>query len=153
MSASWDTIHDEPSKIVSLVLRVISRHGLAYLAKKDLIELAREASDIELEQIRAGLETQGASKREIDKFVKAVGGLNGHGLSVESSDPQPSEPPFKLNKEKLPRATCANTRMALEALGIRCSYDRFHDKLLVSGKAISPYAGELSDHTCLCCGS
>jgi hypothetical protein len=50
--------------------------------------------------------------------------------------PQPGEPeePMEwddMTKKGVPRSTTTNTRRALRALGIRCRYDRFHDKLLV----------------------
>jgi predicted P-loop ATPase len=47
------------------------------------------------------------------------------------------------------KATCANTRTAIEKLEISCGYDVFHDKLLIGGQPIGQYAGELSDHACL----
>ena len=47
------------------------------------------------------------------------------------------------------RPTCANTRKAIEKLGITCEYDEFHDKLLIGGQPIGQYAGELSDHACV----
>ena len=45
--------------------------------------------------------------------------------------------------------TVANARHAVKLMGIACSYDIFHDKLLVGGRAIGEYTGELSDHCCL----
>lgn len=64
------------------------------------------------------------------------------GLAGESS--------FEVSgKERTPKATCANARIAIGMLGIECRYDRFHDKLLVSGHVIGQYAGEFSDHACL----
>jgi Virulence-associated protein E/Bifunctional DNA primase/polymerase, N-terminal len=59
------------------------------------------------------------------------------------------QPEFDRGKDKNPKATCANARVAITALGIDCRYDIFHDKLLVGGYAIAQYAGELSDHACL----
>jgi predicted P-loop ATPase len=47
------------------------------------------------------------------------------------------------------RPTCANTRIAIGKLGIKCEYDEFHDKLLIGGTPIGQYAGELSDHACV----
>jgi predicted P-loop ATPase len=47
------------------------------------------------------------------------------------------------------RASCANTRLAVEKLGIECRYDVFHDKLLVGGHVVGQHAGELSDYACL----
>lgn len=49
------------------------------------------------------------------------------------------------NKRSVPLATCLNTRIAIEALGIECSYDAFHDRQIVGGHAIAQQAGELSD--------
>jgi predicted P-loop ATPase len=53
-----------------------------------------------------------------------------------------------LGKGGAPVASCANARRAIEALGIKCSYDVFHDRKMVSGHAIEQWAGELSDHAC-----
>lgn len=47
------------------------------------------------------------------------------------------------------KSTVANTRVAIQLLGIDCRYDAFHDKLMVGGQAIGQYAGELSDNACL----
>lgn len=47
------------------------------------------------------------------------------------------------------RPTCANTRIAIEKLGVICEYDEFHDKLLIGGQPIGQYSGELSDHACV----
>jgi predicted P-loop ATPase len=52
------------------------------------------------------------------------------------------------NKYGIPSATCTNARIAIEALGISCSYDIFHDRMLVGGHVIEQWAGELSDHGC-----
>jgi hypothetical protein len=48
----------------------------------------------------------------------------------------------------VPKASCANARVAILALKIDCWNDLFHDKLLVGGHAIDQWAGELSDHAC-----
>jgi hypothetical protein len=67
----------------------------------------------------------------------------------------PPEPPssaerFEVSgKERKPKPTVANARIAINALGIDCRYERFHDKLLVGGHPIGQYAGEFSDHACL----
>ena len=53
------------------------------------------------------------------------------------------------NKNGDPLNTVANARHAMKLLGIECSYDIFHDKLLVGGYVIGEYVGELSDHACL----
>ena len=48
-------------------------------------------------------------------------------------------------KEGDPKRTYRNAREAITALGIICSYDEFHDRMLVGGKEINQWAGELSD--------
>ena len=56
---------------------------------------------------------------------------------------------FDLNTHEVIKATCANTRIAIEALGITCQYDVFRDMFLVGGHSISMFAGEISDNACL----
>jgi hypothetical protein len=50
-----------------------------------------------------------------------------------------------VTKEGLPRRSYSNTRAAIQALGITCRYDCFHDRMLVGGHAIQQWSGELSD--------
>jgi predicted P-loop ATPase len=47
------------------------------------------------------------------------------------------------------KATCANTRNAIEKLGIACRYDQFRDRMEIGGQPIAEFAGELSDNACL----
>jgi predicted P-loop ATPase len=47
------------------------------------------------------------------------------------------------------RNTCNNGRFAIGKMEITCEYNEFHDKLVIGGKPIGQYAGELSDHACL----
>src|SRR5262249_3970135 len=47
------------------------------------------------------------------------------------------------------KATCANTRNAIEKLGIACRYDQFRDRMEIGGQTIAEFAGELSDNACL----
>ncbi len=76
-----------------------------------------------------------------------------HKQRREKSEPQAvpiGEPEFPdRSKGGGLQSTCANARVAIEALGIECRHDCFHDKLLVSGQALGRYAGELTDHVCL----
>jgi hypothetical protein len=44
-----------------------------------------------------------------------------------------------------PKRTYRNAREAIKALGVVCSYDEFHDRMLVGGEEINKWAGELSD--------
>ncbi len=50
-----------------------------------------------------------------------------------------------LTEEGDPKRTYRNARAAILALGIVCSYDEFHDRMLVAGHEINQWAGELSD--------
>lgn len=52
---------------------------------------------------------------------------------------------FELNDAGLPKATARNTRLAIEALGVSCAYDEFHDTTTVGGQVLQEYLGELSD--------
>jgi len=49
------------------------------------------------------------------------------------------------DKAGRPRSTCTNTRVALEALGVQCRHDVFHNRFEIGGKAIDRWAGEVSD--------
>jgi predicted P-loop ATPase len=44
-----------------------------------------------------------------------------------------------------PKKTYRNARLAIQSLGIECSCDRFHGRMLIAGQAINQWAGELSD--------
>jgi hypothetical protein len=55
---------------------------------------------------------------------------------------QPSWPDLTA---KGPARSYRNARVAIQALGIICSYDEFHDRMLVGGHQIGQWAGELSD--------
>src|SRR5262249_50817700 len=50
-----------------------------------------------------------------------------------------------INKEGEPKRTYRNARAAIAALGVICSYDEFHDRMLVGGHAINQWKGELTD--------
>jgi hypothetical protein len=43
------------------------------------------------------------------------------------------------------KATTANTRVALEVMRLECSYDVFHDKLIVGGLAVDQWGGPITD--------
>ena len=45
-----------------------------------------------------------------------------------------------------PRPTCTNAAVAIAGLGIGCSHDTFHDRLLVGGHFIQQWAGDLTDN-------
>ena len=48
-------------------------------------------------------------------------------------------------EEGEPKRSYRNAREAINALGIICSNDEFHDRMLVGGHPIQQWAGELSD--------
>jgi hypothetical protein len=48
----------------------------------------------------------------------------------------------------VPKASCANARIAILALRIDCRHDLFHDKKLVGGRHIEQWSGEISDDGC-----
>jgi hypothetical protein len=59
-----------------------------------------------------------------------------------------SVPPLhldSLDKNGLPNPTCASARIAIQLLGVHCSYDEFHDSLLLQSTKIGAYAGKVSD--------
>lgn len=45
-----------------------------------------------------------------------------------------------------PRSTCTNAAIAITGLGVGCSHDVFHDRLLVGGHFIQQWAGDLTDN-------
>ena len=50
-----------------------------------------------------------------------------------------------LTEKGEPKRTYRNARAAIVALGVVCSYDEFHDRMLVGGHPIQQWAGELTD--------
>jgi predicted P-loop ATPase len=50
-----------------------------------------------------------------------------------------------VNKYGVPQRTYRNARAAIEALGVICRYDVFHDRKLVGGDVLEEWAGEFSD--------
>lgn len=54
-----------------------------------------------------------------------------------------------MDEDGNPRATCANTRVAIGGLGVECRKDTFHDRLFVGGHFIRQWAGELTDEAVL----
>ncbi|MBX9773670.1 MAG: virulence-associated E family protein [Xanthobacteraceae bacterium] len=72
--------------------------------------------------------------------------LNG-AATVEPAPTVAENPEFPdTDKHGNPKATFANARVAIGALGIVCRYDAFHDRLFVGGRMIDQWAGELSDY-------
>ncbi len=57
-------------------------------------------------------------------------------IEAPASEPDEEANWEAVDKNGIPRPTCANARRAIRALGIECRYDVFHDKLLVASEAI-----------------
>ena len=64
---------------------------------------------------------------------------------VDGSSPNMVQPSWPDLTAKGPARSYRNARVAIQALGIICSYDEFHDRMLVGGHQIGQWAGELSD--------
>jgi hypothetical protein len=62
-------------------------------------------------------------------------------------DDEPEWPDIAVDKDGIARLkrTYRNARVAIQKLGVICSYDEFHDRMLVGGNEINQWAGELSD--------
>lgn len=42
-------------------------------------------------------------------------------------------------------ATCTNALIAIQGIGLCCTYDTFHEKMMVGGQQLGEWAGEMSD--------
>src|SRR5262245_5834505 len=62
----------------------------------------------------------------------------------EEIEPVPPDWP-DVNNKGLPLRIYRNAREAITALGVVCSFDQFHDRMIVGGHPIDGWAGELSD--------
>src|ERR1035437_3296392 len=77
--------------------------------------------------------------------------MHGKSKSITTSSPKPPAKKVKRLSHKLnwrerhpnnkPIPSLYNARLAVEAMGIECSYDTFHNKMLVG------YRGDKSQHT------
>jgi hypothetical protein len=81
--------------------------------------------------------------------------VNGHAgaadvfLGPRHADAAPHIHFTDLDKDGDPRGTTTNAGQAIGGLGIICSKDTFHEKMLVGGHAIGQWAGNLSDDVVL----
>ena len=88
----------------------------------------------------AELERRGMSR---DAIVAVLNEKNQNGVERPAELPPPVFP--DVDKDRHPKRTFANARVAIGALGITCRYDEFHSRLLVGGRVIEQWAGELDD--------
>jgi predicted P-loop ATPase len=77
------------------------------------------------------------STQEVVELIKAPIAANGGQLGMPQW--------LDVTGKGAPRRTYRNTREAIKALGVICRYDAFHDRMLVGGKLINEWVGELSD--------
>jgi hypothetical protein len=70
-----------------------------------------------------------------------------HHLADQATAQEQEWPDISFDKEGTARLkrTYRNARVAILKLGVICSYDEFHDRMLVGGNEINQWAGELSD--------
>ena len=81
----------------------------------------------------------------------APAAMNGHASAEAIFEPLVAGSARKFirfpdtNDDGKPKATCANTAVAIQGLDIDCRQDVFHERLLVGGHPIAQWAGDLSD--------
>ena len=68
---------------------------------------------------------------------------------VALSTPLPNAFQDFEGKSNIPAATMFNALIALQKLGVECSYDIFHDHRIVSGHVLGSEIGQLTDDVCL----
>ena len=54
-----------------------------------------------------------------------------------------------VQREEIPLPTYANALVALDALGVECTYDVFHDRRYVAGHVLENHVGQVTDDACL----
>lgn len=75
--------------------------------------------------------------------------LNGH-ANMALFAPIPQEIVFPdTDKAGNPRATCENARRAIEALGIKCAKNIFHDRMEIAGHPTQRWQNQVSDEAVL----
>ncbi len=76
-----------------------------------------------------------------------VNGTNGVAYALPAQLAAPTAPIFVdfTDKGQL-RSTVANTRCAMRMLGLTCAHDRFHEKLIIGGRVIEQWSGEVADN-------
>jgi hypothetical protein len=89
----------------------------------------------------------GRLRQEVERSF----GKWGEKARIEAPTTEPDEPQAwdGKNKRGKPYPTRTNTRRALRALGVECSYDVFHDRLLVTGKGLNYDQRTNLDHIAL----
>jgi hypothetical protein len=68
------------------------------------------------------------------------------GNNTRSERPQWAD----VTEHSVPKKTCANARVAIEALGVSCRYDEFHDRVTIAlaptSKFLPPSGGSAIEH-------
>ena len=85
-----------------------------------------------------------------EALAEAKSGNGGALVTKEEGNAVEANPAWPDVHERTgePKKTYRNARSAIEALGIVCSHDEFHDRDLIGGHAIGIWAGQLSDAAC-----
>jgi predicted P-loop ATPase len=86
-------------------------------------------------------------ERHMAEVRARVRAKHGQPLTIQTNGHGPDQ--FERTATLKIKSTCANSRRAIEALGIECRYDAFHTRMLIGGQRIAEHAGELSDNACL----
>jgi predicted P-loop ATPase len=115
------------------------------LAPTSTISYAKKASAMSDDDVRLLIE--GSKEPEppsaIAKVTKKVKKKVTERVTGNGKIEAPTWP--DVTEEGEPKRTYSNARAAITALGVICSYDEFHDRMLVAGHPINEWAGELSD--------
>lgn len=89
-----------------------------------------------------------ARRRKLEMAGQTIDGLASRGNLTKRAGPLAAPPRGgwpDANKYGVPQRTYRNARAAIEALGVTCQYDIFHDRKLVGGHLLGEWAGEFSD--------
>jgi hypothetical protein len=97
------------------------------------------------QQILAALEALGISAARVGAFLQAEteqSKLAGSVVDFPARDVK-----FELGQNKKPKSSFANARAAIIGLHIECRYNVFSNRLLIGGRVIEQWAGEINDQT------
>lgn len=82
---------------------------------------------------------------EADDMANAIV-VVGKGSRLNPIEPMPIDWPVTVGKGKPDKTSQLNASAVIQALGLDCRLDVFHQEYLVSGHALSQFGGRLQDH-------
>lgn len=97
------------------------------------------------------------AKPKLQPIIATIGKINGNHAPHSVFDTAPASASLTgeglilrvqwvdLDEDNNPRPTCTNAAEAIRGLGITCTNDTFHDRLIVGGHFIQQWAGDLTD--------